>query len=188
YDEPPPFFDKSECVSSCIRGAVYAADFPGGKQQLKCGNADCYNGKLSEGLQRFRDKEQKRAEHVEATRLAIKEGLFPILRGQDELCRYMLKVLIEDGAVTGSPTRPLGYDNLARAVNYHSSGAIRLARELGVPEDKIAGIGGNENLWWTRDAMQMVDELDLAGVATVEALAIALQEAGMTAKDFEPHS
>ena len=46
YWRPPSFFDREECFTSCVKGAVITA------QGIVCTNRSCFDGKLREGADR----------------------------------------------------------------------------------------------------------------------------------------
>ena len=120
YGAPPKFFNKNECFATCTNGAVYAPDYYSSSQfVLKCGNRACYQTKWQEGLERFKEKEGKRAKHTDAVRRKLADEVRPVLAERPDLARGLLHILTQN-ALDGRTTSPLNYNDGAREVAYHA--------------------------------------------------------------------
>ena len=182
YNSPPDFFSKRQCFASCTEGAVYAENNYGYDYVLKCGNATCYDAKWQEGLDRFKFKEQKRADQTDTVRRKLADEVRPVLTAHPDLARGLLS-LITQKIIDGRATRPLGYGADGDATAYHSAAILRLTRLLGLEGNLEDNASLDLNFWTGVDAQQIVQDLDDPVPAATEALSIALQEAGFAPGD-----
>ena len=188
HNSPPSFFNKNECFSKCTTGAVYApsGDYFGSKNvALRCGNTKCYDGKYREGLDRFKVKEVKNTERIEATRVKLADGLRPVLADRPGLARRLLQVMVDERVISGQPTRPLGYSDGGTETQYHAPASVRLARALGFSESDVTNRENEHALWLSNDASEQIAKIENPVPAAVEALSIALEKVGMSADEFK---
>ena len=178
HNTPPKFFDKNECFSKCITGAVYAPSGYYGvdKPALKCGNQKCYDRKYGEGLDRFKVKEGKNAERIEAARVKLAAQLRPVLVDRPGLARRLLQVMVDGRVISGQPTRPLGYSDGGTETRYHAPASVRLAHALGFSESDVTDREEEHALWLSNEASEQIAKVEDPVPAAVEALSIALED------------
>ena len=177
----PRYFDKTECVNTCKKGAYYGEDWDG--MTLTCSLKSCFEKKLQDGFARLHKKFSKTMEHANArqTKLA---GQLPEVIQNGPAIRALGRLMLESVTRT-LPTNPdVDHSDFHYEVErreYFPDSSLRAAERLGFERDQ----DNTDRILWNREgALTAYDTLSDAAAAAVayDLLANALDGQGLTVK------
>lgn len=149
WNRAPEYFDKSECVDTCTKGAHYAAEWFMGGISLRCSNEPCYELKIEEGVARLKKKADKRLKIEDGQIRNRAAQMVRVLRDYPTLAETVMML-----ALKGNGRKPVRLDVKATewdAPTTHRATAMEVAGGLG-----LAPLARTERqpLWHEEDAFK----------------------------------
>ena len=171
YSAPPEYFDATECITSCTKGAYWDVRYH--ETVLTCSNQPCFQQKLDEGRDRFQAELDSRIDAGDRRHQRLREALRPVL-ANSEFARALARWIVAN--TWSNAEDPLDhYHEHAQSLRYYPPAWVRAAGAMGIePEDPVEIRGATA--WDRDDALECLESHDDPAAVAVELASIAFDE------------